>query len=198
MNTSDPIVDLLERALAQTAEVIAAIRPDQRGVPTPCAGWDVRRLVTHVVGQDLPNFTTSARGEMADWQAPADQLGEDWAVQFHTLAEPLMDIWRTTDLDRPVPGPGGAPAPLRGRADQQIAELAMHAWDLARATGQSIELDEELAEHGLAWSRRLLRPEWRGPDKAFGVEVPVPADAVAYDRLAGWFGRDPSWVATRP
>ena len=92
-----------------------------------------------------------------------------------------------------LPGPAGwrrcAP-----RADQQIAELATHDWDLARATGQPAELDPALAEHALRWSRGMLRPEFRGPGKAFGVEVPVPDDAPAYDRLAGWFGRDPSWT----
>jgi hypothetical protein len=56
-----------------------------------------------------------------------------------------------------------------------------------------VPLDDELAEHALAWSRGMLRPEYRGPDKAFGVEVPVAGDAPAYDRLAGWFGRDPDW-----
>ena len=29
----------------------------------------------------------------------------------------------------------------------------------------------------------------------FGVEVPVPDDAPVYDRLAGWFGRDPDWTS---
>jgi hypothetical protein len=40
----------------------------------------------------------------------------------------------------------------------------------------------------------MLRPEFRGPGKAFGVEVPVPDDAPAYERLAGWFGRNPGWM----
>ena len=40
----------------------------------------------------------------------------------------------------------------------------------------------------------MLRPEFRGPDKAFGLEVPVSPDTPAYDRLAGWFGRDPGWA----
>jgi hypothetical protein len=49
-----------------------------------------------------------------------------------------------------------------------------------------------LAEHALAWSRRMLRPEYRG--SAFGPEVLVKQDAPAYQRLAGWFGRDPRWA----
>jgi hypothetical protein len=41
----------------------------------------------------------------------------------------------------------------------------------------------------------VLRPEFRGPDRAFVLDVPVSPDAPAYDRLAGWFGRDPGWTS---
>ncbi len=90
--------------------------------------------------------------------------------------------------------PGGGQAPLRGRADQQITELAVHCWDLVKATGQKAGLDPALAEHALAWSQQTLRPEFRGPGKAVGPEVPVPPNAPVYERLAGWFGRDPRWA----
>jgi hypothetical protein len=43
----------------------------------------------------------------------------------------------------------------------------------------------------------MLRPQFRGPDKAFGFEVPVSGEAPIYDRLAGWFGRDPAWSPDR-
>ncbi len=62
------------------------------------------------------------------------------------------------------------------------------AW---RAHTQSISLDEGIADRALAWSRRMLQPQFRGEGKAFGEEMPVPADPSAYERLAGWFGRDP-------
>jgi hypothetical protein len=41
---------------------------------------------------------------------------------------------------------------------------------------------------------RFHAPEFRGPDMPFEAEVPVPEDAPVYDRLAGWFGRDPGWA----
>ena len=193
MTSDADTVALLERALDQTAGLIAAVDASQAGWPTPCAGWDVRALVSHLTGQDLRNFLISARGESADWQVPAEKIGADWTAAFRDRAAPLRAAWRAADLDRLVAGLGGE-APLRARADQQITELAVHDWDLAKATGQPAELDPALAEHALRWSRGMLRPEFRGPDKAFGVEVPVADDAPVYDRLAGWFGRDPGWT----
>ena len=194
MTSDTDTVALLERALDQTAGLIAAIEPGQAGLQTPCAGWDVRTLVSHLAGRDLRNFLVSARGEAPDWAAPDEEIGDDWAAAFRDRAAPLRAAWRAADLDRPAAGPGGKAA-LRARADQQITELATHDWDLAKATGQvPAELDPALAEHALRWSHGMLRPEFRGPGKAFGVEVPVAEDAPVYDRLAGWFGRDPGWT----
>lgn len=187
-------VALVGRALDQTAAIISAIPAGLSGLATPCPDWDVRALVRHLAGQDLRNFLASARGQIADWQAPADELGEDWATPFRDRAAQLMAVWRAADLSQAVAMPGGGQASLRSRADQQITELTVHAWDLVKATGQQRELDPVLAEHALDWSRQMLRPEFRGPGLAVGREVPVPPDAPVYDRLAGWFGRDPGWT----
>ena len=35
----------------------------------------------------------------------------------------------------------------------------------------------------------------RLPQRPRRTEVPVPDGAPVYDRLAGWFGRDPGWTA---
>lgn len=187
------ILELLKRALDQAAAVIAGIRPGQEALPTPCASWDVKALVEHVITQDLPHFVVSARGGMPDWTTPASAAGQDWARLFSDGAKQVLETWAAADLDMPIAVPGGGHAPLRSRAEQQIAELSVHAWDLAKATASEAELDPALAEHALDWSRRMLRPEFRGPDKAFGAEIPVPEGSSAYDRLAGWFGREPEW-----
>jgi hypothetical protein len=72
------------------------------------------------------------------------------------------------------------------------------ATDLTRAAQHPISLDDGLADHVLAWSRQMLQPQFRGEGKTLGEEVPVPADAPAYERLVGWFGRDPSWRPPDP
>jgi uncharacterized protein (TIGR03086 family) len=177
---------LLESAIDQTGKIIIAMRPEQASLPTPCPDWDVQALVRHLIGQDLRNFTAAARGHEVDYQAPPDALPADWSSAFREGAAELIGAWRTADLDE-----------LGGTADMQVAEFAVHDWDLVRATGEPIELDDEIADHALAWSKTMLRPEYRGPNMAFGHEVPVPDDAPIQDRMVAWFGRDPSWAGGR-
>lgn len=192
---NDPLA-LLQSALDQVAALIDGLTPEQATLPTPCASWDVARLVNHLVA-DTANFTVAARGEMPDWRRPAGELGPDeWAAAFRAGAATVTDTWRAADPDALAPTPAGD-QPLIRRADQQIAELAMHAWDLARASGQSEDLDPEVGAYALAWAQRSLRPEFRGSEeegRAFGPEYPASEDALVYDRLAAWFGRDPAWA----
>jgi uncharacterized protein (TIGR03086 family) len=88
----------------------------------------------------------------------------------------------------------------RWRVGQQLADFAVHAWDLAAATDRSGRLDPAVSEAALAWGRENLRPEFRGEEgsgKQFGPEVAVPDGASVHDRLAGFFGRDPAWAGSR-
>ncbi len=193
MGEADRRMELLEGALAQTGSIIEAIRSDQAELSTPCSEWDVEALVIHLIGQDLRNFVAGARGLPVDWQAPPEEIGGEWSAAYERRANELTDAWRQVDLDQKLSVPGMGEVPITLRLDQHIADIVMHGWDLAKATGQQPDLEPALAEHALDWARTMLRPEHRGEDKAFGPEVEVPQDAPAYDRLAGWFGRDPAW-----
>lgn len=65
-----------------------------------------------------------------------------------------------------------------------------HAWDLARATGQSSDLDPELAEQLLAGAKASIPDSVRGAEPMpFGPEQTAPANATAADRLAAFLGR---------
>lgn len=179
----------LERTLDQTAGVIAGIKPEQASLPTPCELWDVSALVAHVIF-GLDKYLERASGGSPDWSAPVPDPGPDWAETFETKAGLLVESWRAAgDLSGTLDLPGMGEMPATFPLDQQVAEFAVHTWDLVRATGQDTDLDPEVAEHALGWTRQAMRPEYRGAGTPFGDEMPVSADAPAYDRLAAFFGR---------
>jgi uncharacterized protein (TIGR03086 family) len=192
---TDPLI-LLSRALDQAGGVVAAIGDGELTLPTPCRSWDVGTLTAHLI-HDLEQFRVQASGGRPAWGAPPPGLPPERAAAFDEGARALLDAWRESgDLGRTVPIPGMGEVPARFFVDQEITELAIHAWDLAVATRQPVAaLDPVIAEAALVWSTAALRPEYRGDEasgRGFGPEVPVPPGAPAYDRLAGWLGRSPA------
>ena len=175
-------VALLSRALDQTGDVLAAVDRRQLADTTPCPDWDVATLAAHVVNAPR-NFVARMRGEEPDWSAPSPELPTDWVAAFRSSADDLRHAWHRADPSTPP-----------WTVDWQTAEFTIHTWDLARATGQSTELDPEVGQRALELMTASLKPEHRGAAEAgfvFGEEVAVPEDAAVYDRLAAFAGRDP-------
>ena len=166
---------VLSRALDQAGDVLAAVHPDQLGQPTPCGDWDVAQLIGHLVNAPV-RFLEMARGAEPDWSAAPRPVAGNWVADFRSNADDLIHYWHQA----------GATADA-GQVDWQIAEIAVHTWDVARATDQSPSLLPEVAERGLAFMSAMLTPENRG--KAFAPPVGVPDDASVYDRLAAFAGR---------
>jgi uncharacterized protein (TIGR03086 family) len=189
---ADPLAHL-SQVLDLAEYLIERVRPEQAGLPTPCRSWDVRALVAHMVN-DTSQFTAAAAGGRPDWQAPAPELGGDWAGAFRAGAAELRAAWQQAgDLSEEIELRVGR-VPRSFVASQQIAEFAVHSWDLATATGQQVNFPAEACEAALAWARTALRPQFRGDEAsgmAFGPEVQVPGGAPAEDRLAAFFGRHP-------
>ncbi|SNT00450.1 TIGR03086 family protein [Asanoa hainanensis] len=185
---------LLARALDQVGEVLSEIRADQEHLSSPCRSWTVAQLGDHVV-HDLGQFRLTATGGKADWSAEAAVVpAAERPSIFRSRAADLLDAWRAAgDLTGTVTFPGMGEVPARFPVDLQTAEFAVHAWDLARATGQSTNLDPEVGQLALDWMRGTLVPQFRGPEsegKSFGPEVPISAEAHLYDRLAAFAGRE--------
>jgi uncharacterized protein (TIGR03086 family) len=174
--TDDQELTVLRRALDQLAGLVADVRPEAAGDPTPCPDWTVRDLVDHVVAAPT-RFARMVRDEPIDWTAPTPPAGDDPAGAFRTHAEDLLGAWRKHS----------GPAQDAG-VDWQCAELAVHTWDLATAVHAGTSgLDPEVAERGLAFMQASLTPDNRGP--AFGPERPAPERADAYGRIAAFAGR---------
>jgi len=181
-----------QRAMAQTESVVAAVTPPQLALPTPCTEYDVRALLSHMVG-GLNRIALVGEGADALAVPPvADGVRDDgWLAAYQAARARVTAAWADdARLDAMVEVPWGK-VPGRIALSGYVQEILAHGWDLAKATGQPTEGDPELATWVLAISRRILPPEPRGGQIPFGPVVPAPPDSGSYAQLAAWLGRHP-------
>lgn len=184
---------LLARALDQTGQLIGGTDPAQGPLPTPCADFDVAALIGHLLG------VVRRIGVVLDGrpfhQAPSHVDSTDWAADWATgRAATDQIIEDDSTLTRMVTVPWGE-VPGAAAIGSYIGELAVHAWDLASATGRTDQLDAALATAVLPAYLQMVPAEPRGDQIPFGPVVPVTGDAAPYARLVAWTGRDPQWAA---
>jgi uncharacterized protein (TIGR03086 family) len=180
------------RAISQTGAIVAAVEPGQLGLPTPCPEYDVRALLSHIVGGLNRVAVAGEGGNALARPARADDVTDDgWLAAYQAASQRARQAWADdAKLDALVEVPWGK-IPGRFAIAGYIQEILTHGWDLAKATGQPTEGDPDLAFFALAGAKRVLPPEARGDDIPFAPVVPVPPDAAPYAQLAAWLGRQP-------
>jgi uncharacterized protein (TIGR03086 family) len=180
----DPLV-AHQRAQDTFADVLVNVTSDQLLSPTPCPEWDVKALIDHVIDGNQ-RVAVRAGGQPAP-------LPEDLDAAHRASADAAQEIFAQPQaLARTYQLPIGE---LPGTAfiELRTSDLLVHAWDLAVATGQPTDLDPELAEYVLAFSKQMMsRPGLRGDDRPFGEEQPCGDERPAADRVAAFLGREVS------
>lgn len=182
-------IQLLEKALTHTAQLLGNTTPGQYGLPTPCDDFDVRGLANHMVAGN-PYYVTLAGGGAPDFGLFArDNIGERQPGEVYAEgAKAVLAAWQGEGaLQRQMPLPGGGLGPRL--ADLHLLEAVLHGWDLATATGQDRAGDPDAVE--------AVYRTWYGnyPDAVrsevgmFGPSKAAPEDAPVLDRLAAYFGR---------
>jgi uncharacterized protein (TIGR03086 family) len=188
-------IQQLEQAYAVTRSVLAEVRPDHMSSATPCVSWDVRRLIDHIVGGPhwVAESTTAGVASNRDPEGTVDYSSGDFVTSYDDATAAAVEALRAPGaLERVIVLPIGE---MPGAAFARVAALDAfaHAWDLAKAIGQSTDLDPALAEQLLEQTRPGFPEQFRGPDGigVVGPEITVAASAPAADRLAGFLGRTP-------
>ena len=193
MADSDRRRTLLE-CYENAAVIAAGIEADELGHPTPCPKYDVAGLIDHLVeaghraaalgrGQAPPPGDESPHVELSE--APG---------RLRSAAEEAAQTWGDSSLSLRYTMPWGEEYTGATVVDMYVAELAAHAWDLARATGQLDKLDPCLALPALEGARAMIKPQYRNmvePGAPFGPEVSPAPGADDWERLAAFMGRDP-------
>jgi len=172
-----------QRAQDVFAGVLANVSADQLGAPTPCTEWTIDDLIEHVIGG---NEQVGPWGGSPDAPAarPGNMVGDHQAAaaaahEFFARPDGLSTMYKLPFGE--VPG--------QIFIGMRTSDVLTHAWDLAAATGQSTDLDPELAAEQLAAVRAFVGPQFRGPGMPFAQEEPCSADRAAADQLAAFLGR---------
>jgi uncharacterized protein (TIGR03086 family) len=181
-------IETFTRAVDQTGKIVAAVKPDQLGDPTPCADWDVRALLNHTISAVTMFDDAAQEKEFDGTRSKRDLIGTDPADNYDQAAARLQKTMRQPGvLDRTWTMPfGGTP----GQIAISIAtvEALQHGWDIARATGQDAEFDPELSEAAIQ-AAQLFPPHIARSPGVFGPEAECPEGAPLEDRLAAFLGR---------
>lgn len=186
-------------ALAWVIALTEATTPEQLTNATPCAEFNVRALIGHLIGtahrglgtaegistHEIPHVVTDV---------PDAQLATTYAV----LADRLRAAWahlRSHDQVRAPWGPCTAHAAARGFT----IETVTHGWDLAIATDQPSTKLDHVAERCLRFAADAIPQRLRGvmyDDPVHGL-----ATTSATERLAHVLGHQrhssPKWNQSR-
>jgi uncharacterized protein (TIGR03086 family) len=184
------LIKLHDRALEAATAMVANVDRSQFGLPTPCAEFDVKALLNHMIGGNH-RFVAIARGEPgSSVPAGGDFVHDDPLEPYRASAETVSNAWNDRALlERTVHLPFGD-FPGAVALGIHTVEVVVHGWDLAKATGQPTELDPEL--YDVAWQHsKDIDESFRGPGGPFGPTVTVPSDSSDTDRLMAWLGRGP-------
>jgi uncharacterized protein (TIGR03086 family) len=185
---------LIANAAAEAARVVNTIPADQdMNVLTPCTEWDLRTLLNHTI-----LWTAYSAEQRAYGKSVADDLmSKDFAAEPGYAADYEEQIGRAVKAwsdpaawDREL-GVMGASTKAADIAAMLIAEMVLHGWDIARATGQEYRSDEAVAANVLTTvqAQGELFRKYQG----FADIIAVPDTASTLDRALALSGRDPGW-----
>ncbi|GAA2280499.1 TIGR03086 family metal-binding protein [Kitasatospora cystarginea] len=181
---------LFLRSLGQLEKLLTSLAPAHLEKPTPCQEYNLRMLLSHTIGAIHRIAYIGEGGRGMDLPAQVGEVADtDWTGAAARVRARATAAWaEDAKLDREVEVPWGL-ATGRIALSGYVMETVTHSWDIAQVIAPEAELDEELALAALGIAQQVLPADRRGPEVPFGAVQPVPADADAYTRLAGWLGR---------
>ncbi len=177
---------MLDSAVTWTGSCLQLARTSPMSLATPCAEWDLGQLLAHMDESLETIGEAAALGHIAvdPGSRPTDpgQL-VDRIVQ---RACRTRAAWQQRITSAPI----GVDDLALGRDTVALVgalEIAVHGWDVARATGQNTRLPEDLAVRLYDVALAVVTPDERG--QRFGPAVQVPHSAPTSTRLLAHLGR---------
>lgn len=183
--------ELFRRANQQFGEKVATIRDEQWNHPTPCAEWNVRDLVNHLVSENEwipPLMEGKTIAEVGD-QFDGDVLGDDPAARSSAATTEATEATAKHLPEGGMVNVSWGQIPAEEYVWQLTSDHLIHAWDLAAATGQSRDLDPELVAAVAQWfapNEEMVRAAGVIKDRQDLNGDPQTDLLAGYGRRADW------------
>ena len=179
----DDVAEQYRRLSARMTELIAAVPDDAWSRTSPCEGWTARDLVGHLidvhgrfqslVGRELVDHPPVEEDPLGAWEAVRDQMQEDLEDPARRDQEYEGRLGRST---------------FGKSVDGFIRfDLVVHAWDLARATGQDDTIDPADVQWVSAMVKRM--GDVMRSNKVIAEPLEPAPDASEQDRMLAALGR---------
>lgn len=182
------LLELFQRAQAQFTDRVDAVAPDQwedEALP----GWTVGDLVAHLVTEMLWVAPLLAGEPYAEGRFPdetTDLLGDDPLESWESAADGALSAFAEDDALRRTVHLERGPTPAGKYIEELTADLTVHSWDLASATGGDTELRAELVTAALLLGERLSED---GVPGMFEPPLDASPTAPPQTRMLARFGR---------
>jgi uncharacterized protein (TIGR03086 family) len=187
----------LAPAADQMAAIVLNIREEQLVEPTPCQRTSVADMLAHVHGLSMAFRDAAAKisGPTTSTPAPAPggaKLSRDWRYSIQARLAELVQAWRAPEAWQGETMAGGLTMPAEVTGLVVNNELVLHAWDLAKATGQPYQVHPANLE--ASWQFVVNTPDDpKAREGLFGPRLPIADDAPLLDKTLAYAGRDPNW-----
>jgi uncharacterized protein (TIGR03086 family) len=187
-------------AARRLADLVTNIPDDALGRPTPCPAYALGDLIEHVGGLALAFNAAGRKARNAYTEmtgaGDASRLGADWRERIPRDLAALAQTWAEPEAWTGMTRIAGDDSPAGVVGLVLADELAVHGWDVARATGQAYACEPDTLEAALKFLQMFASPDApAGPEVPFGPARFLLDEAPLLDRVVALAGRDPGWSA---
>lgn len=191
------ILELHRRSIDAVRPVVTRVNAADLDRPTPCAGWDLRTLLAHMIGQDR-GFAAAAGDDVPIAAfAPREPTPGAWSAG----ASAVVTAFAAADPQRQVllPEFNGARFPLTAVVGFHLIDTLVHGWDVAASLGIDVDYDDDLVAAAQAQAERVPDGDLRtAPGSPFARALPEAVHSTGWPRTLALLGRDPRWKAVVP
>jgi len=186
--------DILDEARTMLRTAVAGVAADGWNLPTPCEQWSAVQVLQHAALDQLVWASALSGAAMPGENpfAPSGQLAGEPLAYAEQALDASVQAWTAIDTELvPSPLPQGEMAPELA-AGAAALDAAIHAWDIAVATGQGSPLTAKLARSLMPVATSIVEPL-----RAYGAYAAALEPATADDDaiLLCYLGRRPDWAA---